>query len=357
MRLNAGGLSEIVIGRVEEIKSLSAYIKLQQHTAIIAPRRYGKTTLVKHVLSTLDKDKHLIIQIDVMSASSIRELCTQLIDAVYASHGVANFFKQVKDNVIDFMSKLNLDSEYVSIGYDILREEDETEMLKKAFNLPELFAQKYQKKSVVFIDEFGEIGRFGQDVIKKMRSYFQQHAQTTYIFAGSQTSTMKQIFLHKENAFFNFASIMPLGTLKTEPVKHFLEELDLEGISLDKDAISELIHISQNHPFYVIKLLQESYILCLINKTQLIDVSVVQAALHKILKDNEALFIFEWDKINSKKHKGRILKELAGATVIDHTPINASYKSQMIRELKDDAILHEDKSFTDPLFSNWLQHN
>ena len=46
MRINAGGLSELIIGRDNEIKTLKAYIELGQHCAVIGPRRYGKTTLV-----------------------------------------------------------------------------------------------------------------------------------------------------------------------------------------------------------------------------------------------------------------------------------------------------------------------
>lgn len=354
MRINAGGLSDLVIGRDKEQKTLKAYIKLGQHCAIVAPRRYGKTTLVNSVLAQLDTDKHLIIKMDVMSASSIRELCTQMVDAVYASHGVSNFFKQVKENVMDMLSRLNLDNEFVSIGYDILREPDESEMLKRAFQLPELFAQKHHKKAIVFIDEFGEMDKFGQTIIKKMRSYFQLHADTVYVFAGSQTSMMNQIFLNKDNAFFNFASIMRIGFIGETDAKAFLDSVIIDAVKTTPNAVTKMVAISKGHPFYMVKLLQESYIATIIQDQAVINNELVEQALTKILSDNSPLFSIEWDRINGKKHKGRVLKELLGIDHGDSTPINSSYKSQMIRELKDESILNDDKTLTDPLFSQWL---
>jgi AAA+ ATPase superfamily predicted ATPase len=355
MRINAGGLSEIIIGRDRELKTLEAYLKLGQHSAIVAPRRYGKTTLVNAALEKLDRKKHFIIKLDVMSASSVRELCTQMIDAVYESHGVSNFFKQVRENVLDMLSRFNLDSEFVSIGYDILKEPDESEMLKKAFQLPELFAQKHNKKAVVFMDEFGEMDKFGQDVIKKMRSYFQLHAHVVYIFAGSQTSMMNQIFLNKDNAFFNFASIMRLGLIADRDMIEFLEDVQIDDLTLSEAAINKITAMSKGHPFYMMKLLQEAFIVNLIaDSGDIIHEGDVDAALTKILSDNDPLFASEWDRINSKKHKGRTLKELLNINHGDNTPINASYKSQMIRELKDDSILANDKTMVDPLFELWL---
>ena len=69
----------------------------------------------------------------------------------------------------------------------------------------------------------------------------------------------------------------------------------------------------------------------------------------KILSDNSPLFAWEWERINRKKHKGRVLKGLLSIDGGDTSPINASYKSQMIRELKDETILHDDKSLTAPI--------
>jgi AAA+ ATPase superfamily predicted ATPase len=357
VRINAGGLSSLVIGREIEKKTLATYIELSQHCAIVAPRRYGKTTLVNSVLNELD-ESHLVIKLDLMAASSVRELCVQMIDAVYASHGVANFFKNVSENMLELISRFKLDTEYVSIGYDIIKEQDESSMLKQAFELPEIFAKKFNKKSVVFIDEFGDIDRFGVDLIKKMRSYFQQQSHSVYIFAGSQTSMMNKIFLDKENAFFNFASIMRIGFIDESDCKTYLKNLSINKVSFSSYAIAEILRITKGHPFYLVKLLQEAYI-DFITKPPKKSISVknVKLAINKILDDNAPFFVGEWERINKKKHKGRVFKELINISSPDTSLINSSYKSQMIRELKDESILNDDKTPADPVFAIWMNIN
>jgi len=220
MRINAGGLSELMVGRHNEVTTLKAYIQMGQHCAVVGPRRYGKTTLVNTVLADVNKE-YLVITLDVFNASSIRELCMLYIDAVYESHGVSHFIKHTKDALLDIASRFSLELQDVKLGYDAIKEEDESVLIQKTFELAEVFAKRFHKKAVVFFDEFGDMERFGTDIIKKMRSIFQTHKHTVYIFAGSQASTMNTIFLDKSNAFFNFASIMKLGTLEDKEISTF----------------------------------------------------------------------------------------------------------------------------------------
>ncbi|WP_044408437.1 AAA family ATPase [Thiomicrospira microaerophila] len=355
MRINAGGLSTIVVGREREIKTIKSYIKMGQHCAIVAPRRYGKTTLVNAVLEDLKND-YLIIKLDIFAASNVRELCHLLIDAVYQSHGVSNFVKSAKDNILDIVSRFKLDTDFVKIGYDLLREPSEAELIKKAFQLPDLFAEKQNKRAIVFMDEFGDIERFGEDVVKKLRAYFQTHQHVSYIFAGSQTSVMNKVFLDKANAFFNFASIMNLPLLDIDQCRTFAKGLRIDHIQFNEQAVEKILETTQGHPYYFIKLIQEAYVLAYLDDSSLVTPDLVDKAIQKILRDNHAFFEVEWDRINVKKHKGHVLKSLIGLDTVSEQ-VSLSYKSQMIKELKNEAVLNNEKQMTDPLFKAWLIRN
>ncbi len=354
MRLNAGGLSTLVIGREIEKKTLKTYISLGQHTAIIAPRRYGKTTLVDTVLDELDKE-YLIIKVDVFSAGSVREFCHLLIDAVYHSIGITGFIKDARDNVLDMLSRFSVEASDIKVGFDLLKESDENELVKKTLNFTEEFADKHGRRAVVFFDEFGDLVKFGDDFIKKMRSYFQKHKQVVYIFAGSQHSVMNGIFLNKQNAFFNFASLMELDVLKGDSVDEFLKELEIDSVLFDEDAKREIADKSKNHPFYLIKIVQEAYIDAVITGKDRVCISNVANAVKKIMFDNSAFFESEWRKINSKKHKGLIFKELCGLDVGNLESTSVSYKSQIIKELMSDSVINKHKKVTDPFLELWVQ--
>jgi uncharacterized protein len=354
MRLNAGGLSSLLIGRDKEKKALNAYIGFSQHVAIIAPRRYGKTTLVNNVLKETTDD-YLVVKVDVFSASSVREFCNLIIDAVYHSIGISGFIKDAKDNIVDMMSRFNIEAAEIKIGYNLLREQDEDELVKKTLELPELFAQKHGKKMIVFFDEFGDLKKFGDDFIKKMRSYFQTQGSVVYIFAGSQHSTMHNIFLNKENAFFNFATLMEISVLDDKSVKAFLEDLEIESMTFDENAKKAIVQTAKNHPFYLVKLIQEAYIDALISGDDTVLAENVKNATHKILSDNAAFFESEWQRINVKKHKGLIFKELCGIDVGDLESVSPSYKSQIIKEFMKESIINSDKVPTDPFFVLWVK--
>lgn len=358
MKLNAGGLSTLVIGRAKESATLKTYIQMSQHVAIIAPRRYGKTTLVNHVLDDL-ADEYLIARVDVFGASSVREFCGLIIDAVYDSIGITGFLKGAKENIVDFMSRFKLETADVKIGFDLLKETDENRLIQEALALPERFAQKHNKRAILFFDEFGDLNKFGEDFIKKMRSYFQTHGSVSYIFAGSQNSVMSNIFLNRNNAFFNFASLMQIGALEHIEVENTLCGMTMEiagaaPITVTREVAQEIIAFSKLHPFYTIKLTQETIIDIMLNGSNTHNVA---HAADKILQDNFAYFQSEWFTINAKKHKGTIFKELCGVErekSLSENP-SPSYKSQIIKELMDDSIIDSAKLPTDPLFALWIR--
>lgn len=354
MRVNAGGLSELIVGRQNEVATLKAYIQMGQHCAVIGPRRYGKTTLVNAVLSEIKKE-HLVVKIDVFNASSVRELCMLYIDAVYESHGVSNFIKHTKDALLDMASRFSLEVQDIKLGYDALKEDDENTLIQRTFELAEIFSNRLHKKAVVFFDEFGDMERFGVDIIKKMRSIFQTHKNTVYIFAGSQASTMNTIFLDKSNAFFNFASIMKINKLEEKEIAVFLTGLQIQATSFSNDACALIQNTVNGHPFYLIKLIQESYIASLLRGSLSVEPEDVKNAINKILFDNEAFFESEWSKINAKKHKGLILKEIVGIDVEQNKELSLSYKSQLIKELKEQTIIDENKTFIDVFFELWMK--
>lgn len=354
MRLNAGGLSSLVIGRKREKLALKTYISLGQHTAIIAPRRYGKTTLVNAVLDDIKSD-YLIIKVDAFSAGSVREFCHLFIDATYHSIGITGFIKDAKDNIMELMSRFSLEISDIKTGFDILKETDENELIRKSLNFAEEFTKKHGKKAVVFFDEFGDLVKFGEPFIKKMRSYFQTHSDVVYLFAGSRQSVMNGIFLNKENAFFNFASLMELDVLKSEDVSEFLNSLSVSDRHFSNEAVKSIEDHAKNHPFYLIKIVQESYIMALLDTKNEVDTMCVENAVKKILADNAAFFESEWRKINAKKHKGLIFKELCGIDVSAMDSVSASYKSQIINELLSESIINKEKKVTDPFLELWLE--
>ena len=357
MELNAGGLSSLVVGRETEIQTLKTYINFSQHTVITAPRRYGKTTLANKVLDDL-KDEYLIVKLDMFEATSIEELCKNYLNAIYSSIGLTNFLHKAKESIFTLLEKFSLSYEHegIKLGYEISKEEDTNKLVEQTFHFANTFASLANKKMIVFIDEFGDIEKFGQDFIKKLRSYMQTHKNVVYVFAGSQTSVINNIFLNNDNAFFNFASLMNIGVLEEKATVEFLSALKIEKKTLSKEAIDHLHKMTNFHPFYLVKTVQESYIKALLDGSETVELKHIEEGISKICEDNNAYFESIWQKINHKKYKGAIFKAYCqDSESLKNLEMNKSYKSQLTKELRDESVLSNENKPTDPFLCIWLR--
>jgi AAA+ ATPase superfamily predicted ATPase len=357
MKLNAGGLSSLVIGRENDIDSLKAYIEFSQHVVLTAPRRYGKTTLVNKVLDDL-KDDYLVVKVDLFEATSIKELCDIYLNAIYRSIGIVNFLNSAKKSIFSLIDKFSLSYEHegIKLGYEISRESDESKLIERTFNFSNKFAKLFDKNMIVFFDEFGDVEKFGQEFIKKLRTYMQLHSNVVYVFSGSQASVMNNIFLDKQNAFFNFATLMNIDMLQEDTTVEFLKDLSINKKTLDNKAIDKIIKSTKLHPFYLIKTLQESYIKSLFASSKDINISHIKDAIKKILVDNNAYFESIWQSINYKKYKGMIFKSYCkkDRDILKTLKVSPSYKSQLIKELKLQSLLSNTMEPTDPFLCLWL---
>ena len=66
------------IGREEEIKYITELLLLGQSVVLIAPRRYGKTSLVLEVLEKLKSQERYSAFIDIFSITTLEMLPVQI---------------------------------------------------------------------------------------------------------------------------------------------------------------------------------------------------------------------------------------------------------------------------------------
>ena len=151
------------VDRKEEIEKLKANIEHGIHTILISPRRWGKSSLVKHLSKKLSKDKQLkFVFIDffrltdevefyeVYSTSVLKVASSKLSDL---GNLVKKFFKNIQPNisignVASGEFKLSLQWEDLEKNYD------------EILDLPEKLAKKRNEKFIICIDEFQSLDKF-----------------------------------------------------------------------------------------------------------------------------------------------------------------------------------------------------
>ncbi len=250
----------LFINRKKELAQLRLGLSRVNDFILIAPRRYGKTTLAYKVLDALKReDDFIIINIDLMTytGDNIKSIAEGIIERCLNALGIRGKLRLLLRQV-DF--SLNLKLRYHDIEIEPViqlfkqsEKEDEWRLLEEALQLPEQIAQKTNKKVIVFYDEFGELSVLGDKIIRVFRSILQLHKNVSYLFAGSQETLMNKIFIDKSGAFYRFGQLIYLSELTREDVFTYMQEAYSD---IPIQVLIEVVEFANCHPYYTAQIIE-----------------------------------------------------------------------------------------------------
>lgn len=157
--------------RVEETSRIKKNFRAGINTILISPRRIGKTSLVKKVISEMDGLEPVIVFMDVYDCRSPHDFYLRYSQSILKA--LSSTAERLMENAKEFLGRLaprisvspDLASEYsLSIGVNP-KDIDPEEVL----NLPERIAEKKGLHIVVCIDEFQQIGEFADSLTFQKR--------------------------------------------------------------------------------------------------------------------------------------------------------------------------------------------
>jgi hypothetical protein len=230
--------------REEEFQRLNQILKSENHLIMIAPRRYGKTSLVHKVVV---ESRRPVIWLDLQLITGVSDLASQLLKQVFREYPFEKIKFMIKNFRIVPNLSVNPQSNNVEIGFQ--PNFDSFVQLEDVLNLIENLGND-GTKPIVVLDEFQEIMGLEKNLDKKLRATIQLHKKVNYVFLGSVESMMKDVFEKKKSPFYHFGVLF---TLKKIPYSDFKLFLDA-GFSIyveDQSVISnEILAFTQCHPYY-----------------------------------------------------------------------------------------------------------
>jgi len=96
------------IGRDKELALLIEYLKMGQSVVIIAPRRFGKTSLVLEALQQLKSKDYYTAFIDVFTNPTLDLLSTTITKEVLRNHRLHKQFLSAKNSATALMQNIKL---------------------------------------------------------------------------------------------------------------------------------------------------------------------------------------------------------------------------------------------------------
>ncbi|MFH1199878.1 MAG: ATP-binding protein [Candidatus Micrarchaeota archaeon] len=244
--------------------------------AVIGSRRVGKSSLTNKLAEELEARGICCIQIDCEGLPLpvfLREYSTAVIGAQVQDEGVSRQFREsVKQGLSATLAALSevlgrvRAVEVDSVLADFLRLRIEVEKLPeselKGERLYGFFSQTIAlpetlgKKCVVIFDEFQETASYGifgeNDFHALFRRAVQAHKNVCYVYTGSATGMMEDIFAKPENPLAGNADILRVGPFDEENSGEFVKAgLVSGGKKIDEAVLAKLFEETGGFPAYL----------------------------------------------------------------------------------------------------------
>jgi len=251
---------EVVTGntftnRTREIKEITACIHSAQNMFIYGPRRQGKTSLVTTIINRLGDDV-ISIYVDVQRAASLSQFIEVYAEAVTRPllknqtnmSRLGSFFRHITPSIelsptggVKASFSFSHTSDSISIA------------LEEAMNLPQKIADDMGKRVLVVLDEFQDISELnGGSTEQVLRSFIQHHQDVCYIFMGSKTHIIMDMFSNPSRAFYNSAKIYPLPEMSKQSLaKYIVKQFEHTHKSIAMNLAETIVFMSYNSPYHI----------------------------------------------------------------------------------------------------------
>ncbi|MEW5768137.1 MAG: ATP-binding protein [bacterium] len=360
-------MGECFTNRGKEISELKHYILAAQNVFMYSKRRLGKTSLIKTVLEELSQEKETIaIYVDIQQATSMAqflEIYSQAISKALITwkekmEKIASFFSRITP-----IFEIRPDGQW-KVTFDFSKARGSVDRaLEEVYELPQKIARSYKKRVVVVFDEFQEVSRLnGEGFEKKLRSFIQHHHEVCYIFTGSKTHIIMQMFADPNRAFYKSAEVYPLEPIPAdEMIAFIIERFAVTSKSISENLAKEIIQLSKNSPYHVQMLCWHVWLAAEKGVSQ----TDIQVGLEEIIHHQNELFYTWYDSVSLSQRA--VLRTLARTnqifsqeTILNYNLGSISTVQASIRSLVKNGLVDKDKkgySLVDPFFQIWLERN
>lgn len=279
---------EYFCDRREETRQLTLLLTNGNHTALISPRRMGKTGLLHHCFAQPEiQGSYYTFLIDIYATKNLQDMVYQMgrnIVSRLKSRG-----QGAVDRFLQFVTSLRTGISFdgqgnanwnLSVG----------DVKSPTFTLEEIFnyLQSADRPCIVAIDEFQTVADYPeQNVEAMMRTYVQSCRNAVFVFSGSQKSMMSEMFSSPARPFYQSVSLMflkPVALGEYELfAKHHFEQC---GKRIAAGVVKRIYERFDGTTWYLQKVLNQLFATC-----ETAEVGDVEGAVQQIISQNEDAYM------------------------------------------------------------------
>lgn len=352
------------INRVEERNFLINRITANKHTVLIAPRRYGKTSLVMQVANEMQLP---YCSIDLLAAyneeyvrdqlvSKVGSLALELLPSINkAKEKLLNIFKHMRAEISvgAFGQRLSLDLSKNPLN-------DITQLLLK---LDET-AKQFKRKAVIFIDEFQQISYLNNyhSIEASIRHAVERSENIAYVFSGSNRQLLKQMFGDRGRPLYRLCQTTTIDRMSKEVYFDYLQKRSEEKWHkiMPNEIIERILLQTESHPFYMNVLCQLIW-----EKSNMATSQQVDEIWHEYVKTQRQIISYDSQVLSNNQRKlimalaKNPTKEIQSIDFIGPLKISPSSAQQALSVLLNKDLVYKTKEgfykILDPAMNYYLR--
>lgn len=249
--------------REKEAEKLLGNIQNGKHTFLVAPRRYGKSSLCEKVL-----EKSLLpwSKVDFHMAISESDVESFIIRGVNDLIGksisqVDKLTSVIKTVVKKLKPKFDISAGPLRLELEISSGSSPAENVAEALLLIDRLLIEKNKQAVIHFDEFQEVGNIteGRGIEGAIRHAAQETKNLSIIFSGSNPHLIRNMFENESRPLYKLCKKLPLLRISEEHYHLHLNKASqaMWGQGLPTNCFERIMMLTERHPYYINALCDE----------------------------------------------------------------------------------------------------
>jgi len=366
------------IDREKEVSLLVGDLKgLAQNWVIVAPRRFGKSSLLLNVHQRLiDTPQLLVPWVNCLKTTRVENLARRLAESLVEEYervtGKPGLLTRLKENwgrgMLSALRKIESVSvslaEFAEIQINIREHnQDEEKAVSESLALPGRFAKEKKVKIVLFLDEFNELSTLHRRVFHMMKAEMDASSDVRYVFSGSSLALMNDVFLRDDAPLYMTAGRMELDVLDSVKATGFVvKRMSSFGLQIRKKEAELICSLTGRVPYYLQKLGQMVFQACRLASRPGVDEELIRSVFARLLDELDSEFELRWNARFSPQQRS-ILEAISrgnerSVEIARFLATDQRHLTSSLRKLQEAMIIRtvEHRIFiTDPVFAAWIR--
>jgi len=293
------------VDREDELARLIADLGSGQKVFLISPRRYGKSSLMRRAIDTLERRGMLAVELTVSSYSSYVAFLEGFARAVAtAETRWERALGWLRDALGSTRSELRMErgpdgTSSLAVSFPAARTaRDVSRLAAEVFLLPSRLADVRRRAVIVALDEFQAIHGFnGGSVEESLRAAVQHQRRVGYVFAGSEPSLMERM-IGPRRPFYKAGPVMRLGKIPPDLFAAFIESRFVRtGIRAEPGVGAAVLDLAGHLPYDVQRLAHEVWDDVRAARGKRVGLEHLHDTLHRLLAEQAVVFEGAWQRL------------------------------------------------------------